>query len=286
MARESWAAKEGKEKVMDNKQKTVRFVASDHCASCEGGGAGEQQLAAPTTPVSMVQTLVPHLPGLDKDKIYVISGPFPNYDPVSGPSQMLMATPVSPGATVVAVPVGPPPAPPANTVKAHQRTGSPPPPPRSCPPGATRFPCPPPGPAPVSPHMLHWDASHPAGQTIPLRQPVPPVYYSLPSQSSSGLQSPSSEGSSMSESSSQAGEEESAASPAPVLQHHLPHPAKHLQLQHPGHVHAQPTLDQLRYFQGPPQFCHPHQMGPVFMHHTDHYHHMAQHFNQGYIAQQ
>ena len=54
--------------------KTVRFVASDHCASCEGGGAGEQQLAAPTTPVSMVQTLVPHLPGLDKDKIYVISG--------------------------------------------------------------------------------------------------------------------------------------------------------------------------------------------------------------------
>ena len=27
------------------------------------------------------------------------------------------------------------------------------------------------------PHMLHWDAAHPGGQMVPLRQPTLPVYY-------------------------------------------------------------------------------------------------------------
>ena len=131
-------------------------------------------------------------------------GPFPNFDPVSGPSQMLMATPVTAGATIIAVPTGPPPpahAPPLppgqNTVK-HQ-SGQQPPAAQCGQQQAPVF-------HPPHPHMLHWDQHHPGGQIIPLRQPCGPVYYNLPpggSANSSGLQSPASEGGScMSESSS------------------------------------------------------------------------------------
>ena len=108
--------------------------------------------------------------------ILYISGPFPNFDPMSGPSQLLMATPVSPGATVIAVPMGCPP-PHVKQVGGAQH-------------GL-------PGPAfhPVQPHMLHWDCQHPAGQIVSLRQPSGPVYYNVPaSHTSSGLQSPNSEG--------------------------------------------------------------------------------------------
>ena len=93
-----------------------------------------------------------------------ISGPFPNYEPVTGLSQLLMATPVSVGATIIAVPSGPPPPPPPNPAST-KTTGAP----------AQRGQ----GPAfsPGQPHMLHWDCQHPGGQMLPLRQPVPPVYY-------------------------------------------------------------------------------------------------------------
>ena len=85
-----------------------------------------------------------------------------------------MATPVSVGATIIAVPSGPPPPNMKdvanNTVEQHIQHG--------------------PTYHPVQPHMLHWDCQHPGGQILPLRQPVPPVYYN----NNSGKQSPSSEG--------------------------------------------------------------------------------------------
>ena len=123
--------------------------------------------------------------------ILYISGPFPNFDPMSGPSQLLMATPVSPGATVIAVPMGCPP-PHVKQVGGAPQHGLP---------GPAFHPVQPqhglPGPAfhPVQPHMLHWDCQHPAGQIVSLRQPSGPVYYNVPaSHTSSGLQSPNSEG--------------------------------------------------------------------------------------------
>ena len=33
-----------------------------------------------------------------------------------------------------------------------------------------------------TPHMLYWDASHPTGISLPLRQPNPPVYFNLPAE--------------------------------------------------------------------------------------------------------
>lgn len=136
-----------------------------------------------------------------------ILGPFPNFDPVSGPSQMLMATPVTAGATIIAVPTGPPP--PhghQNTVK-HQSGHQPPVAPGPQGQQAPVF-------HPPHPHMLHWDQHHPGGQIIPLRQPCGPVYYNMPGSggstaNSSGLQSPASEGGScMSESSSTSGDQD------------------------------------------------------------------------------
>ena len=86
-----------------------------------------------------------------------------------------MATPVAPGATIIAVPTGSPP----NNVKQVAAAA------QNGPPGAVFH--------PVQPHMLHWDCHHPGGRVVPLRQPVPPVYYNLPpSHNSSGLQSPNS----------------------------------------------------------------------------------------------
>ena len=85
-----------------------------------------------------------------------------------------MATPVSVGATIIAVPSGPPPPNTKhianNTIEQDSQH-------------APTF-------HPVRPHMLHWNCQHPGGQILPLRQPVPPVYYN----NSSGKQSPSSEG--------------------------------------------------------------------------------------------
>ena len=52
--------------------------------------------------------MVQHLPGLDPEALYVISGPFPQQDNKTGNSKMvIMATPVPKGVTVVAVPAGP-----------------------------------------------------------------------------------------------------------------------------------------------------------------------------------
>ena len=140
-----------------------------------------------------------------------ILGPFPNFDPVSGPSQMLMATPVTAGATIIAVPTGPPPPHGHQHTVKHQPGHQPP----VAQPGqqAPVF-------HPPHPHMLHWDQHHPGGQIIPLRQPCGPVYYNMPSPggsaSSSGLQSPASEGGScMSESSSTSGDQDMSEASTP-----------------------------------------------------------------------
>jgi len=191
---------EDKPKKTREARKTVRFMNSDNGNKC--GNLTMEQMQK--NPVAMMQSLVPQLPGLDRDTLYVISGPFPNYDPAHGHSQLLMATPISPGVTVVAVPTGPPlqlcPGPVNHTIShnmpAHtcNNTG----------PQKQRRDLKPPQPmsSPHPPHMLHWDTHHPVGQTIPLRQPNPPVYYNVPSHTSSGLQSPASQTSCMSDGSS------------------------------------------------------------------------------------
>ena len=82
---------------------------------------------------------------------------------MSGPSQLLMATPVSAGATIIAVPSGPPPPPgpgqhpqcsaPVNKQdqqqqqQQQQQPGSP---------GHVFH--------PPNPQMLHWDNHHPTGE--------------------------------------------------------------------------------------------------------------------------
>ena len=75
MAREEWGGAGAKE-VASKEQgaagdrgqgKTVRFVTRD--AICDN-----RVKRVEATGVNMVQSLVPHLPGLDKDKVYVISG--------------------------------------------------------------------------------------------------------------------------------------------------------------------------------------------------------------------
>lgn len=35
-----------------------------------------------------------------------------------------------------------------------------------------------------TPHVMHWDVNHPSGHPVPLRQPNPPVYYNVPTQTS------------------------------------------------------------------------------------------------------
>lgn len=294
MAREAWEHEQSEEKPEKPREggKTVRFVSSETCDK-NGGTLIEQTTQ---NPVSMVQSLVPHLPGLDKDTIYVISGPFPNYDPVSGPSQLLMATPISPGVTVVAVPLGPPPAVPNSPVQGNaakpiphhvngvpanhlinhthnsrvRRDSRPPQPgPRfqPQPPQHHGAPVGPHGHVGHPPHMLHWDTFHPVGQTIPLRQPNPPVYYNVPSPNSSGMQSPGSDGSSMSCSDISEDQED-------------------------GHRHNvyyyQPTVPQMMGFpqhirpvQGHTQCCNLNQQGHMF---PQHHGHPIQNFNQGYIS--
>jgi len=172
-------------------EKTSRFRHSDTSEKCAPPNIEQMQ----QNPMDMVKSLVSQLPGLDRDTVYVISGPFPNYDPAHGHSQLIMATPISPGVTVVAVPSVPPsctPLPPVpGNIHVNQKT--------ACSHVDktrmnTRTPQP--------PHMLHWDTHHPVGQTMPLRQPNPPVYYNVPSNTSSGLQSPASDGSYLSDNSS------------------------------------------------------------------------------------
>lgn len=305
MARAEWdtvtdnSVKETRD-IKNSGGKTVRFLASSSDnAQCDNRVKNRE---AGSPALGMVQGLVPHLPGLEKDKVYVISGPFPNFDPVSGPSQMLMATPVTAGATIIAVPTGPPP-----PAQHHQV-------PVSCVPGGGRGVVPPgeAGQAPVfhppHPHMLHWDSHHPGGQIIPLRQPCAPVYYNLPpgsgpaSGSSSGLQSPASEGGScMSESSSTSGDQDMSE-----------HSTGHTQMQAgpggftgkqvffqpgPGYHHMPPMMPfpahHVRSFQpGPPQYCHipapgPGVAPPCHLGHVMVPPHQAQHhhFNQVYISQ-
>jgi len=181
----------------------VRFVIYGSSVQCENSHIRRLQ----KNPVDMVRSLVPNLPGLDRDTVYVISGPFPNYDPLHGPSQLLLATPVSPGAKVVGVPSASLPCTPFPTLPHHMpvhhchktvcsnksRRDLKPPQPMS---------------SPHPPHMLQWDTHHPVGRTMQLRQPNPPVYYNVPSNTSSGLQSPASETSNMSETSSISGDHE------------------------------------------------------------------------------
>ena len=85
-----------------------------------------------------------------------------------------MATQVSVGASVIAVPSGPP-----QPNMKHAANGRVP--------QQSQH-----GPAfhPAQPHMLHWDGQHLGGQILPLRQPVPPVYYN----NSCCKEPPSSEG--------------------------------------------------------------------------------------------
>lgn len=208
--------------------KTVRFlntynkeICDNKCETLINGETGSN--SNPT--INMVQNLVPHLPGLEKDKIYIISGPFPNYEPVTGHSQLLMATPVSVGATIIAVPSGPPPPPPPTMKPAGSPTAAASQPSQQ----AASF-------QPAPPHMLHWDCHHPGGQMLPLRQPVPPVYYNTSSGSGS-----------ISESSSTSGDQEG--------------PQLYLQPEyHPVYGH----LDMTRELRGmPPQYCH--QLGPVYL---------------------
>ena len=184
-------------------------------------------------------------------------GPFPNFDPVSGPSQMLMATPVTSGATIIAVPTGPPPPahapqPPhgqQHTIKhiSGQQSGHQPPAAQGSGQHSGQQ-------APVwhppHPHMLHWDQLHPGGQIIPLRQPCGPVYYNLPpggSANSSGLQSPASEGGScMSESSSTSGDQDmsEASSTGHNTQHMAGVTGKQMfwQPPGPGYHHMPPMM--------------------------------------------
>jgi len=287
----------------------VRFVSSETCDKSDTSPTMEQMQQ---NPVSMVQSLVPHLPGLDRDTIYVISGPFPNYDPVNGPSQLLMATPISPGVTVVAVPLGPPPhqGPPhrqgpadhhapagktvphpaparhcSNNTTHTEKTRRGPKPPQPMP---TIYQPQPPvhaplphGAAPHLPHMLHWDTHHPVGQTIPLRQPNPPVYYNVPSHASSGLQSPGSEGSSMSCSDMSEDQEDVNQVQAGQGKNFCcfqPH------MQHAPHMMGYPHPALAKNFQGQPQpqtqYCNMNQQGQVYVPQG----HMGQNFNQVYIS--
>ena len=71
-------AREGREHANndENKEKTrkggknVRFVSNNTSVRCENSHIERMQ----KNPVDMVQSLVPHLPGLDRDTVYVISG--------------------------------------------------------------------------------------------------------------------------------------------------------------------------------------------------------------------
>jgi len=266
--------------------KTVRFMNnSDQCDKYPEQKQGhvaahvDNAIHSSNPTINMVQNLVPHLPGLDKDKVYVISGPFPNFDPMNGPSQLLMATPVNSGATIIAVPTGPPPATGSTSGKfnpqsqqtpsqggvnnQHQVYRSP------------------------NPHMLHWDNQHPGGQILPLRQPNPPVYYNVPpsgSGNSSGLQSPASEGGScMSESSSTSGDQESDGQLSGQSQFQMAagH-EKQMMFQHaPNYIYPMPAAHMMgyhpRHIQGSPQYCHMAPgpaMGHVLMH-PHHHHHGA-----------
>lgn len=112
-----------------------------------------------------------------------------------------MATPVSVGATIIAVPSGPPPPPPPTMKPAGSPTAAASQPSQQ----AASF-------QPAPPHMLHWDCHHPGGQMLPLRQPVPPVYYNTSSgKESAGWRGPTvlvAGSGSISESSSTSGDQE------------------------------------------------------------------------------
>jgi len=162
----------------------------------DGRGGGERKrksvrFSGPPSPgPEMVPSLLPHLPGLDPQALYVISGPFPQQEEGGGaPNMVIMATPVPQGVTVVAVPAGHPPAPGRSGVLTGQFPAGPPGPPSCAPPTPQpQGPGPQGAPRPSRLHLIHWDLAHPAGHPIPLRQPNPPVYYSV--EPPSGSQSP------------------------------------------------------------------------------------------------
>jgi hypothetical protein len=102
-------------------------------------------------------------------------------------------------------------------------------------------------------HLMHWDVAHPAGQPIPLRQPNPPVYYTVPEElQASGSQSPAMSCSDLSsEDSSELGGQWDPASRLQyqwAAQHQYPG-------QHPGQYPGQ--------WPWPYQYCPPaHTLGP------------------------
>ena len=83
--------------------------------------------------------------------------------------------------------------------------------------------------------MMHWDMAHPAGQPIPLRQPLPPVYYNVPppaDNTPSGSQSPTSMScSDLSSEDSGSNHENQGHYPCPgqyQFPHHQQYPAQYL----------------------------------------------------------
>ena len=80
MAREEWetvtdnGVKEAAGDIKNTGGKTVRFVAGASETQCDNRSAKTRDSGAHSPQLNMVQSLVPHLPGLEKDKVYVISG--------------------------------------------------------------------------------------------------------------------------------------------------------------------------------------------------------------------
>lgn len=257
MAREPEATPPGPSPMGGQTRKRVRFD------DCPGP-------VLPGSPVSMVQSLVPHLPGLDPHTLYVISGPFPQYEanssngatstgvtptgatPTQGnstasvgsstPTVLITATPLPAGIAVVARPSGPPPTKgtkgtltahfpsvgrPIHTHSNHALNNQTP---------STQ------AHSSTNPNIqtpsqlaasystgggqrlgwcMHWDVSHPCGHSIRLRQPVPPVYYSLPNHDMSGSQSPamSSEETGSEDGASSHGGDTTCGMPPPIHTH-------------------------------------------------------------------
>ena len=81
MAREEWetvtdnGVMENTGDIKTTGGKTVRFLAgSSDNTQCDNRQVKTRDSGAHSPQLNMVQSLVPHLPGLEKDKVYVISG--------------------------------------------------------------------------------------------------------------------------------------------------------------------------------------------------------------------
>lgn len=111
----SLEGKEGKEEEELSEEKETLAQApapTTNRGKCVRFG-GEQKMADPSSPAAnIIQNLAPHLPGMDPNSVYIVSGPFTYFDPQQNSyTGMLVAQPVPQGASVVAVPCGAPPSP-------------------------------------------------------------------------------------------------------------------------------------------------------------------------------